>query len=313
MRLSVLAGQPVATQILNSSLQNGRISHAYLFAGPDGTGKSVCADEFARLIVGDSHLREHPDIIVVEPEGASVKIDQARRIQRELSLRPVYGSRRVVIVKHAGKMTDEAANSLLKTLEDPPQTAVLILLVTHAHALLPTIVSRCQLIPFRPSGTADVETFLIGIGVEPKRAKTCATLSGGIIGTAIMLSEQKAMSKPRESALNCVDGIQSQDAWSLAAEVGTERQEVIESLAFLATLFRDALAVVSKANEELIINADAMQSIGKLSEFSPASLAISIQQIMRAMARLERNCHVQSTLDLLFLRIKSALIDSSRR
>lgn len=305
MALSNLVGQPIAKEILSVSLEQGRTSHAYLFCGPDGTGKSICALAFARALVGREAPTDHPDILVVEPDGASLKIEQARRLQRELSLGPVTGRYRVAIIKRADKMTPEAANSLLKTLEDPPKTAVLILLAAHAHSLLPTIVSRCQVVPFRPSNPECVETFLLHAGVKPERAKACAALSGGIIGKGLLLAEEKGQGKLRERALKCLEAISTADPWSLSAKLGSDRQEIIESLGFMAALLRDAAVVSAGCPETILINCDHADLARSLASAGINALTQAIGEVMRATSRIDKNANIQCTLELMFMKMRS--------
>jgi DNA polymerase-3 subunit delta' len=312
MLLEQLIGQPLAQKVLAAAIQEGTASHAYLFYGPDGTGKSVAALLFAREIVGAASGDAHPDIILVEPDGASLKIEQARKVQHELSLSPVSGSRRVAIIKRADRMTEQAANSLLKILEDPPASSVLILLAKNIYSLLPTVVSRCQAIPFRQAPPAVVEEFLVSSGVDPEKAKTAAALSGGIIGRGQELLMEEGAGRARLIARECAAALRALDPWALAAKFvekseRPDRQLIQETLSYLSWILRDALIVAHDVPEQVIVNLDIPEVIAPLAECSESSLSGAIAEINRATRRIERNCHAQATLELCFLKIQALL------
>ena len=298
-----VVGQPLAKKIIESSLAGGRVSHAYLFSGPEGTGKSVLALEFARhltgSVVGSSN---HPDILVTEPEGVTFKIDQARWVQRELSMKPLSAARRVAIIKRAEKMTDEAANSLLKVLEDPPAGSVLILLTSNLHAVLPTIVSRCQVIPFRPALAGDIEGFLVSKGVLPQRARAAAALSQGIIGRALALAFEEGPGKGRALAARCLSASDQADPFEKALRFPGDRSEIADVLSFAAWIFRDAIALASGAEEASVLNLDLKDVIVPLSRLPRENLVQAMHEANKARDRIEHNCSIQCTLELMFMR-----------
>jgi DNA polymerase-3 subunit delta' len=308
-----ITGQPVAQKILESSLAGGRTSHAYLFSGPDGTGKSVLALEFARRLTGSAQASNHPDILICEPDGATFKIDQARWVQRELSMKPVAAARRVAIIKRAEKMTDEAANSLLKALEDPPAGSVLVLLTSNVHAIIPTIVSRCQAVPFRPALTEEVEGFLVSRGVLPAKARTAAALSQGIIGRALSLVSDEGQGKARALARRCLSTSDDADPFEKAGRITGDRSEVAETLSFVAWMIRDAIAVASGARESALLNLDAKDVIEPLSRMPGESLVQAMLEANKARDRIEHNCNIQCTLELMFMKFEKLILPASGR
>jgi DNA polymerase III subunit delta' len=147
-----LPDQPEAVRLLRAALASPL--HAYLFSGPAGTGKRQYADRFAAAVL-DCELRRvmtraHPDLFVLEPEGAGIRIDDARRLRRDLHLRPFESARRVYLILDAHLLREESANALLKSLEEPPPYGVFVLVSDHAGRMLPTILSRVATVPFRP-------------------------------------------------------------------------------------------------------------------------------------------------------------------
>jgi DNA polymerase-3 subunit delta' len=160
-----IVGQELAIAILRQSLATGP-THAYLFVGPHGVGKADAALEFAAALCCPDggcgqcdtcrRVREglHPDVEVIAPEGSFVLVDQIREINRDVALRPFEARARVYVMLHADSMNKEAANAFLKTLEEPPPHAYFVLVSDAPDELLPTIVSRCQRVPFSRTPTA---------------------------------------------------------------------------------------------------------------------------------------------------------------
>ncbi len=150
-RFADLPPQAEARRLLEAALE--RPGHAYLLAGPPGTGKRRYAHRFAAALLDDAPARveshAHPDLFLLEPEGASILIEQARRLRHDLYLRPFEASRRVYLVLDAHLLRDESGSALLKSLEEPPEYGVFVLVSDHAERMLDTIRSRVETVPFR--------------------------------------------------------------------------------------------------------------------------------------------------------------------
>lgn len=147
-----LPDQPEARRLLEAAL--ARPSHAYLLSGPEGSCKRDYADRFAAALLECEPVRvtgrTHPDLFVLEPEGAGILMDDARRLRRDLHLRPFEAARRIYLILDAHLLRDDGANALLKSLEEPPEYGVFVLVSDHAGRMLPTILSRVATVPFRP-------------------------------------------------------------------------------------------------------------------------------------------------------------------
>src|ERR1051325_9705657 len=209
MGLSEIIGHQKQIETLRSALMNGRLHHAYLFAGPEGVGKRKIAFSFAKVIhcsetPGDFcngcancariDAGNHPDVRFLEPLAGKkeISIQQIRDIENELNFRSFSGKRKVAVIDPATLMNLSAQNALLKTLEEPPQDSLLILVAANGGGLLPTLRSRCLLLPFAPLDRELVAYFLSSRDdIDSNRAEVLAALSMGSIGTALALDDGK--------------------------------------------------------------------------------------------------------------------------
>lgn len=190
-----LIGNEKVKEILKSSIKTNKITHSYLFIGTSGIGKTLFAKEFATTILKqDTNLEKTninnveanlPDLNVIEPEEGKIKIEQIRNLQSKISEKPIKANKKIYILKEADTMTKEAQNCLLKTLEEPPQYAILILIATSESLILPTIKSRCMKIAFNPIEKEKLEQYLKS--QEINVTQTLLEISQGSIEKALKL------------------------------------------------------------------------------------------------------------------------------
>lgn len=296
----IIGNEPVK-RILEHGLQTG-VTHAYLFYGPRGVGKRSAAGRFGSVLVsgGDSKSEErarrglHPDLIEIEPEGAFTTIGQVRDLLRQASSRPFEGARRVFILK-ADTLNAQAANALLKTLEEPEGEAVFILLAASREGVLPTILSRTQPVRFNPVPTDEVADFLRARDVP--NPDLAASLGRGSVGLSLRYAEENELQMLREAVFKAAVSYDEdferryQAASSIvekAESVGSAREEAFlgrfeepdrrakdgakragraardgafrEALELLALVYRDA-ALVGVGAKDLVANVDRMEEI----------------------------------------------------
>ena len=195
MSFEQILGQDTAKALLQSGLRRNQISRAYIFSGPPGSGQKEMAMAFVQALFctedGEDACGEclecrkvlhgnHPDLHYIAPEGSTIKIDQIRDLQRIFSYRSEGGNPKVYIIDDSEKMTVQASNSLLKFLEEPPSPAVAILLSDNGRALLPTIQSRAQWVPFTPLDPEQMLQILSNEGFPPTLVRCAVHLAAGL-------------------------------------------------------------------------------------------------------------------------------------
>ena len=211
-----IIGHQWAADMLAARLASGRAGHAYLFTGIESLGKSLLALRLAQALncTGSNppcrgcracdliERGQHPDVITVDADGSIIKIEAVRDLIAGLTLRPVEARLRIGIILNAERLTPSAADALLKTLEEPPETARLLLTASQVEALPLTIASRCQVIPLRPVPAVEVEMALAGRqDIPPEQAGLLARLSAGRPGWAIRAAAQPELLSGRAETL----------------------------------------------------------------------------------------------------------------
>ena len=181
-------------------------THGYLFVGPSNVGKSTIARRFAAaLLCGDDEAcfdrvvnGRHPDLVLVEPEGrASITVDQARSVVSQASLTPLQADRKVFLFEEGGMMNDEAANALLKTLEEPAPSSLFIIVAETEDQLPETVASRCRTVVFGRVGEDEITAGLIGLGIDAEQAQEAAGIAGGRPGLAVALATNQEVAEFR--------------------------------------------------------------------------------------------------------------------
>jgi DNA polymerase-3 subunit delta' len=256
MIFSTIIGQEHCVDILRRSLREGRIGTAYLFTGTEGCGKGLTARALVASIFCAHHTGcgecpscrrvmkgEHPDLHLVETTESVIKIGQIRELQRDLSLRPYEAPRKACIIDGAEKLNLNAANALLKTLEEPPGDAILILLTTSADAVLPTIRSRCQTLSFKSIPEETIRQHLVSRGISLERAAIAAARSGGSMARGLAIAEQGDFDDLSRVIARLVT-VRSDDViplLSLAREYAAEKEKALSLLETLEYLLREIL------------------------------------------------------------------------
>ncbi|MDD2553121.1 MAG: DNA polymerase III subunit delta' [Desulfotomaculaceae bacterium] len=321
--LQQIVGHKQSIKILNKAISSGRVAHAYLFAGPEGVGKETTAMAFARALLcscpagGDAcgTCREcrqlssgnHPDFYLVEPAGASIKIEQVREIQRRVPYCSYQGGRKIYLIRQAEAMTAEAANCILKTLEEPPRDTVFILLSARPQVLLPTILSRCQALYFKEMSVPDLIRGLVSLNEMPEEeARLYASLSGGSMGRALSYASGALMAD--RDAANALAGALWHggplESVEMAEKASESKPKAIFTLDTLACWYRDLLVWREAGEAGSLFNTDRVDTIKtEAARYDTGRILAIIEEIMSTKRKIEVNANTRLALETLFLRL----------
>jgi DNA polymerase-3 subunit delta' len=324
-------------------------AHAYLFHGPPGVGKRAAALAFAAELLGDPERverRAHPDLYLLEPLGDQIRIDAVRELRRDLHMRPFEAARRVYLILGADLMNEEAADALLKDLEEPPDYAVLVLVAARPARLPETIRSRCLLVPFRRLSQPALEEYVTARrpDLSPAERAAVARVAGGRLDRAERLLDPDAAERrrllvdlarsvyhgdrfdPTEASRVVVEfaraaGVQAAEHDAAGAEGsakeleqrakrvarGAEREEILEALDLLAVWYRDLLAAAVGA-EPAVLGSDLLDD---LVADAQAVTALQAERAAEAVADTRRtfelNVSAGLALEALFIRLRREL------
>jgi len=278
-----IIGQRRAIGLLTRMVEKDRVPHALLLTGIDGIGKQTAAKAMAMAMNcltprGALACREcascrkmlsgnHPDLIIVEPSGVFIKIDQIRTLQKRLMFAPIQGGRRSVIVNDAHTMNAEASNAMLKTLEEPPDNTHLVLTAQQTSDLLPTIVSRCQHVGFEPLSPESIAQRLCETeGVDEGTAGIIALMARGSLGKALCVDSGQWMAWRKDliERVNDLSHASVQTLFGFAQSLARDKDRLDDALEVIMVWFRDLM--MSKFHPEKILNQDWVEEIQRKAE-----------------------------------------------
>lgn len=306
-----ILGQDIPKRFIINSINKNRVSHAYLFEGPSGVGKKSFALEFSKILLNYNNLENSPDFNILKPDGASFKIDQIRNIQSEIIIKP-YGNKKIYILEECEKMTVQAQNSLLKTLEEPPEYSIIILLTENSASLLDTIKSRCEILKFVPLPQGSIENYLIkNKNISHEKARVLSSFSFGILSKALSLIESEEFNKEREEMENILELLISKNSINLLSVnsyLESNKEKIYEVMDMIITYFRDILIVKEEINERLIINLDKVDFLKQASKKLTYSQVSSIIDIIEeTKKKIISNCNFSLAMQVMGLNIQEVI------
>ena len=311
---------------LQSAIAMGKVSHAYILDGEKGSGKNFLADIFAAALQCEekgispcgkctscrqAEGKNHPDIIRITHEKPNtISVDDIRQqLCGDIMIKPYKGPYKIYIVDEAEKLNVQAQNALLKTIEEPPAYAVILLLTINAESFLPTILSRCVTLHLKPVKDSVVRKYLMEqVQVPDYQADICAAFAQGNIGKAKRLAMSEEFGQMKEHAVHLVKYIQDMDISELINSMHkiTEfKTDISDYLDLLMVWYRDVLLYKATWNPSSIVFSDELTIIEKMaSRSSYEGIELILKALDKAKLRLNANVNFDLTMELLLLTMK---------
>jgi len=310
--------------MLQKAMALSRVGHSYVFSGLNAIGKKTLALAFTQALIcqNPSSLNDacgncpscrkmasgnHPDIHRLETQAQFIRIDAIRNIQQQMTFKPLEGQKRVFIIDDADIMNEQAANALLKTLEEPSRDNIIILVTARPYWLPQTILSRCRHVRMNPLTAETVARFLMEQKqMDPSKALLLASLSGGSIGQALELNSEDmiAFRAGLSRLLAAADPKNPLSLLTLASFLGQDKKEIKQGLMILNTYFRDALVYKETARASMIINADDLPAITSLAgRLGGEEILQNIDLVDQSNEAIEMNVNKSLTLEAMAFKL----------
>ena len=326
---------PIAA--LRATVAHGRLAHAYLFHGESSIGKRLTALRFAQALNCEStsdgleldacgscrscqqiHAHTHPDFFIVEPDPEQatpqIKIEQVREIEHQVMYRPLIGARKICLINDADRMTIGAANALLKTLEEPPDHSLFLLISSRPAALPATILSRCQALRFSTPSRPQVEAALIlQRNIPPAEARFLAIVSEGRIGEALTSDAKDLQARLREFLeLVRPQSLRSTTAILSSAEAIAKADRAQDVLGWLARWIRDLVLIQVAGDRDQLFYVDQLAT---LEAYAPQANTDVLLDLLKDIETMEQNAtrhlNLHMALETILLRLRDAVMPQS--
>lgn len=323
---SEILGHEQIIEHLQNAIQMKKVSHAYILDGEEGAGKMMLARAFAQTLqcerggtepCGECHSCKQalsgnqPDIITVSHEKpASIGVEDIRgQLCGDIQIKPYSSPYKIYIVDEAEKMTVQAQNALLKTIEEPPVYGVILLLTTNADAFLPTILSRCVTLKLRPVKSEVIRAYLMEkYQIPDYQADVCTAFARGNVGKAQRLAQSEQFAELKEHLIHLLRHLRDMEIYELTEAVRSASEykaEIGDYLDLMALWFRDVLLFKATRQIEGLVFAE---EIGDISAQAQKSSYEGLERILKALekakVRLKANVNFELTMELLMLTIK---------
>lgn len=320
-----IIGHESIIQHLQNAIASGKVSHAYIFHGEEGMGKSTLAKAFAKTLQCEEggilpcnrckscmqlESDNHPDIMWVTHEKASIGVDDIRvQVNSDIQIKPYNSPYKIYIIDDADKLTEQAQNALLKTMEEPPEYAIILLLTDNVSLILPTILSRCVLLNLKPINKQLIKEYLMEKHQIPDyMAEVAAAFSGGNVGKAIKYASSEDFDKMKEDVLHILKYIDDMELHEIISglKVLTASKTNIEDYIDLMILwYRDVLMFKATKDPDLLLYREELSFIrGQANIRSYEGVEMIIKAMQKAKVRLKANVNFDIAVELMLLTIK---------
>ena len=318
-------GHEQVIEHMQTAIQKDRISHAYILNGEIGSGKKMLADIFAATLQCEEHgitpcgkcksclqanSSNHPDILKVTHEKASISVDDIRtQLNADIDIKPYSSKYKIYIVDEADKMTEQAQNALLKTIEEPPAYGIIMLLVTNKNKLLPTILSRCVTLNLKPVSTDLITEYLMKeYQVPDYNAQISARFSQGNLGKAVRYSTSEEFNETKDKILHLLKYIENMQVYEILEgikQLGEHKLEIYDYIDIMMLWYRDILVYKASGNPNHLLFRGEYPYIKKQAEKIGYD---GIENVIRAMdkakERLRANVNFDIAMELMLLVMK---------
>lgn len=324
MGLSKIVGHSKEIEYLSKAMDNGRMLHGYLFVGPEGIGKRLLSFEVSKAIFCKSNEEKgcgkcsachkfesmnHPDFMLIEPDGNSIKNKQIEDFQSFIKIKPNESDKKIIIIDDADKMTTSAQNRILKILEEPPSYGMIFLISSKEYGILPTIKSRCQTIEFSKVEDSQIEAFLQETrGVSPERSKLISKFSDGSFKVALSILESEKFQDFRQKVVMLSDVLIKGNLvklYDLLGELGDQREDISIVLDLLRIWYRDLMFLKSFKDKDMVFNLDYLDELSEQSrETDYIKVSKYIDLIEDAVRKIHSNVNCGLVLEACLLNIQ---------
>lgn len=323
MDFSEIIGHEKIIKTLKKAIEQNHIFHCYLFEGEESVGKKLIALSFAKtLLCKGSGLEpcnrcnsclkfdswNHPDLEFLEPEKKIIKKDKIDKLIKSINVSPLESERKIILIDDCEKMGIEAQNALLKTLEEPPSYINIILITSNINSLIPTIISRCQILKFYPVENDKIMKFLNSkYNKTLEEANFVAHFTKGSVGKSIILSKSEDFFNKREELINIIHSIISGDKLKIFNSIDfflDNKDYVEEIIDIIIYWFRDLLIYKEVGNSKLIINNDKTQLLSEQSFLNINKINDIIDNVIETKQNIESNVSYQLSIETMLLNMQ---------
>lgn len=321
-----IVGHEQIIEHLKTAIEMGKVSHAYILNGPDLSGKMMIAEAFARALLCEkqdpngcgeckscrqSDDRNNPDIIYVKHDKPNtISVDDIRtQLNNDIVIKPYSNQYKIYIVDEAEKMNQQAQNALLKTIEEPPAYAVIMLLTTNADSFLQTIRSRCITLNLKSVKNDVIKSYLMTEKKIPDyQADVCAAFAQGVVGKAIKLASSDDFNELKESALSLIKRLDDIDLYEMGEaikQISDYKLQVQDYFDLITVWYRDVLYMKATNDVNGLIFKDEVYDIKKqASKHSYHGIEAIIEALDKAKLRINANVNFDLVIELLLMTIK---------
>lgn len=320
-----IIGHESIIQHLQNAIVSKKVSHAYIFNGEEGMGKKLLAAAFSKTLQCEekgiiscdrcksclqADSQNHPDILRVTHEKVSIGVDDIRtQVNADILVKPYNSPYKIYIIDEADKMTEQAQNALLKTIEEPPEYAVILLLTSNVSVLLPTILSRCVVLHLKPVDKQTIKEFLMQQHHIPDyMAEVAAAFSGGNVGKAIKYASSEDFEQMKNNVLHILKYIDDMEIYEVISGLKVltaDKNNIMDYIDLMILWYRDVLMFKATMDPDLLLYKSELTFIKKQASIrSYEGVDQIIQAMEKARVRLKANVNFDIAMELMLLTIK---------